>query len=40
MNPDNNTKVKKWPIPQSVKDVEKFLGFVNIIVIISRITQA
>ena len=29
VNPDNITKVKKWPIPQSVKDVEKFLGFVN-----------
>ena len=29
MNPDNITKVKNWPITQSVKDVEKFLGFVN-----------
>ena len=29
VNPDNITKVKKWPIPQTVKDVEKFLGFVN-----------
>ena len=29
VNPDNITKVKKWPIAQSVKDEEKFLGFVN-----------
>ena len=29
VNQDNITKVKKWPISQSVKDVEKFLRFVK-----------
>ena len=29
VNPDNIAKVKKWPVPESMKDVEKFLGFVN-----------
>ena len=29
VNPENVEKVKKWPIPTSVNEVEKFLGFVN-----------
>ena len=29
VNPENIDKVKKWPIPKSVKDVESFLGFIN-----------
>ena len=29
INPDNIVKVKKWPVPTSVKEVEKFLGFAN-----------
>ena len=29
VNPNNIEKVKNWPIPKSVKDVEKFLGFLN-----------
>ena len=29
VNPNNIEKVKHWPSPRSVKDVEKFLGFLN-----------
>ena len=29
INPENVEKVTKWPVPKSVKDVEKFLGFIN-----------
>ena len=29
INPGNIEKVKTWPIPTSVKEVEQFLGFVN-----------
>ena len=29
VNPENIEKISKWPIPTSVKEVEKFLGFVN-----------
>ena len=29
VNPENVEKVKNWPVPKSVKDVEKFLGFLN-----------
>ena len=29
VNPENIEKVKNWPVPGSVKDVEKFLGFLN-----------
>ena len=29
VNPENIEKVQNWPIPNSVKEVEQFLGFVN-----------
>ena len=29
INPENVQHVKSWPVPKSVKEVEKFLGFVN-----------
>ena len=29
INPTNIDKVKTWPVPTSVKEVEQFLGFVN-----------
>ena len=29
VNPENVQRVKSWPVPKSVKEVEQFLGFVN-----------
>ena len=29
VNPENEEKVKNWSVSRSVKDVEKFLGFLN-----------
>ena len=29
VNPENVEKVKNWPVPKFVKDVEKFLSFLN-----------
>ena len=29
INPENVEKVTKWPVPKSVMDAEKFLGFIN-----------
>ena len=29
INPENVEKVSKWPVPTSVKEVERFLGFAN-----------
>ena len=29
VNPENVRKVRDWPVPKSVKDVERFLGFLN-----------
>ena len=29
INPENVEKMTNWPVPKSVKDVEKFLGFIN-----------
>ena len=29
VNPENVQKVRDWPVPKSVKDVERFLGFLN-----------
>ena len=29
VNPDNVRRIKTWPVPKCVKDVEQFLGFVN-----------
>ena len=29
INPENVEKVTKWPVAKSVKDAEKFLGFIN-----------
>ena len=28
-NPKNVEKIKNWPVPKSVKEAEKFLGFLN-----------
>ena len=29
INPENIEKVKTWPVPKSVREVEQFLGFIN-----------
>ena len=29
VNPDNVEKIKNWPTPKNVKEVEQFLGFIN-----------
>ena len=28
-DPDKTTKVKQWPVPKTVKEVQQFLGFAN-----------